>query len=153
MRLREALEPAHDRGEARLGEVVRGLERLAETQPVIFPVHPRTRARLRGEIAGVILAEPLGYLDFLGLEAAARVVVTDSGGVQEETSALGVRCFTLRSTTERPVTVRLGTNTLIRSLDEVPALLAEPKPGSAIPLWDGRAGERAARVLLDELGQ
>ena len=98
------------------------------------------------------LGPPLGYLDFLGLEAEARFVVTDSGGVQEETSALGVRCFTLRDSTERPITVTSGTNTLIRDLAEVPALLSEEKVGSEIALWDGHAGERAAAVLGMFLG-
>jgi UDP-N-acetylglucosamine 2-epimerase (non-hydrolysing) len=123
-------------------------------------VHPRTLAQLERDgldlilhAAGVRLAPPLGYHDFLGLEAEARFVVTDSGGVQEETSWLGVRCFTLRDSTERPITVTLGTNTLIRELGEIPGLLAREKPGSEIPLWDGNAGERAARVLLDELAE
>jgi UDP-N-acetylglucosamine 2-epimerase (non-hydrolysing) len=144
----------------RLDAVEDGLIALAGALPVLFPAHPRTLARLeasgadlRLRAAGVQLSGPLGYHDFLGLEAEARAVVTDSGGVQEETSALGVRCFTLRKSTERPVTVELGTNTLIRSLDEVPALLAEPKPGQSIPLWDGAAGRRAAEVLLRDLGQ
>ena len=142
----------------RLDAVEDGLIALAGELPVVFPAHPRTRTRLevsgadlRLREAGVQLSGPLGYHDFLGLEAGARAVVTDSGGVQEETSALGVRCFTLRSTTERPITVELGTNTLVRDLAEVPALLAEPKPGQPIPLWDGAAGQRAARALLHEL--
>lgn len=142
----------------RLAEVTDGLIELALDLPLIFPVHPRTLARLeasaddaRLQAAGVRLSQPLGYQDFLGLEAEARFVVTDSGGVQEETSWLRVRCFTLRSTTERPVTVTLGTNTLIAELAEIPALLAEPKPGLEIPLWDGKAGERAAGVLAEAL--
>jgi UDP-N-acetylglucosamine 2-epimerase (non-hydrolysing) len=83
-------------------------------------------------------------------------VITDSGGVQEETSALGVRCFTLRDTTERPVTVDLGTNTVLGARPEriadIPGLAAEPKPGAPIPLWDGAAGERAAAAILEETG-
>jgi UDP-N-acetylglucosamine 2-epimerase (non-hydrolysing) len=137
-----------------------GLRVLAAEMPVIFPVHPRTRARiadarLDGALRGVELTEPLPYVSFLGLQAAARLVLTDSGGVQEEASALGVRCFTLRDTSERPVTVELGTNTVLGARPEriaaIPALLAEPKPGSPIPLWDGRAGERAAGAILDAL--
>ena len=100
----------------------------------------------------VLLVEPLGYLDFLGLEARARLVLTDSGGVQEETSALGVPCFTLRDTTERPVTVRLGTNTLLGLRPARIATIADRvdnrPPAEPIPLWDGNAGARAAGALL-----
>lgn len=141
-----------------LSETVDGLVALAETCPVVFPVHPRTREHLsvggherRLVDAGVLLSGPLGYLAFLGLEAEARFVLTDSGGVQEETSALGVRCFTLRNQTEREVTVRLGTNTVLGARPDQIAGITEqletPKPGGPIPLWDGRAGERAAAVL------
>jgi UDP-N-acetylglucosamine 2-epimerase (non-hydrolysing) len=141
---------------SRLAEVTEGLAALAGDVPLVFPVHPRTLARLgddsRLRQAGVRVSPPLGYHDFLGLQAEARFVVTDSGGIQEEASWLRVRCFTLRDTTERPITVTQGTNTLIHAVDEIPALLAEDKPGGEIPLWDGKAGERAARVLLDELG-
>lgn len=128
---------------------------LAEEMPVVFPVHPRTREQLLriGHIAPLelLLTEPLDYLDFIGLEAEAAFVLTDSGGVQEETSALGVRCFTLRDSTERPVTVELGTNTLLggrpERIAEIPLLLDRPLPDQPIPLWDGRAGERAADEL------
>src|SRR5207244_42661 len=91
-----------------LPEVIEQLGRLAQELPVLFPVHPRTRKMLGGAPAppGVTLAEPLGYLDFLSALADARAVVTDSGGVQEETTYLGVPCFTLRASTERPVTIR-----------------------------------------------
>jgi UDP-N-acetylglucosamine 2-epimerase (non-hydrolysing) len=141
----------------KLRGVVDGLVALAAEQPVVFPLHPRTRrnlgadgeARLRG--AGVRVTEPLGYLDFLGLEADAAFVVTDSGGVQEETTALGVRCFTLRDSTERRVTEELGTNTVLGAtperLLEIPRLLERPKPGEVVPGWDGEAGGRAAAVL------
>jgi UDP-N-acetylglucosamine 2-epimerase (non-hydrolysing) len=130
-----------------------GLARIARELPVVFPVHPRTRSRL-GDTAvadGVVLTEPLPYLAFLGLESAARAVVTDSGGVQEETTALGVRCFTLRANTERPVTVEEGTNELLgldpARLAEVPRRLAEPRVARVPPLWDGHAGERAADAV------
>src|SRR5207249_4395967 len=130
----------------------------AEALPVVFPPHPRTQRRLvaagldqRLQRAGVLTVEPLGYLDFLGLESAARFVLTDSGGVQEETSALGVPCFTLRDTTERPITIELGTNTLLglepERIGDVPSLLATPRPAQQIPLWDGHAGNRAAEVI------
>lgn len=143
---------------ALLADTVDGLVTLAGTCPVVFPVHPRTREQLmaagherRLVDAGVLLSGPLGYLDFLGLEAEARFVLTDSGGVQEETSALGVRCFTLRNQTEREVTVDLGTNEVLGAdpskIAEIPRKLETPKPGGEIPKWDGRAGERAAAVL------
>jgi UDP-N-acetylglucosamine 2-epimerase (non-hydrolysing) len=135
-----------------------GLIALAASGPIVFPVHPRTRERLGNlglepalETAGVRLTGPLPYLAFLGLEAEARFVLTDSGGVQEETSALGVPCFTLRDSTERPITIELGTNTLLGArperIVEIPTLLEESRASEAIPLWDGRAGERAAAAL------
>jgi UDP-N-acetylglucosamine 2-epimerase (non-hydrolysing) len=147
---------------ALLRRTAAGLQELAETVPLVFPVHPRTKAQLVAvglepelTAAGVVLAEPLGYLDFLGLQAGARLVLTDSGGVQEETSALGVACFTLRSSTERPVTIDLGTDTLLGAepdrIREIPELLQRPARNSEIPLWDGHAGERAAQVLADFL--
>jgi UDP-N-acetylglucosamine 2-epimerase (non-hydrolysing) len=149
---------------ALLAATVDGLATLAADCPVVFPVHPRTREQLaagghdrRLESAGVILSRPLGYLAFLGLEAEARFVLTDSGGVQEETSALGVPCFTLRDTTERPITVELGTNTVLGATPEqiaaIPRLLESPKPAQPLPLWDGRAGERAAAVLQGFLAE
>jgi UDP-N-acetylglucosamine 2-epimerase (non-hydrolysing) len=128
---------------------------LARQLPVIFPVHPRTRARLGDDDvpAGLTLIDPVGYLDFLSLEADAAAVLTDSGGLQEETTYLGVPCFTLRDNTERPVTVRAGTNTLL-GLD--PARIADILPslddrGDAVaihpPLWDGRAASRVVDVF------
>jgi UDP-N-acetylglucosamine 2-epimerase (non-hydrolysing) len=131
--------------------------------PVVFPVHPRTRPqfsasgfdpqRLRDQ--GLVVCSPLSYLDFLALEAKAAFVLTDSGGIQEETSALGVRCFTLRDTTERPVTVELGTNTIL-GLDpdrirSIPQMTEAAPPHIQIPLWDGQAGPRAAQVIADFL--
>src|SRR5436190_11655707 len=144
----------------RLRAVAEALISLAEDLPVIFPVHPRTQSRLDrigfgrealGSI-GLRVCAPLGYLDFLALEAKARFVLTDSGGVQEETSALAVPCFTLRDTTERPVTVELGTNTILGADPEkvrsIPQLLdARTPPAEQIPLWDGKAGLRTARVI------
>lgn len=145
-----------------LAAAVGALGALAAEVPLVFPVHPRTLKRLQAagddrrlETAGVRVSPPLGYLDFLGLEADARFVVTDSGGVQEETSALGVRCFTLRSSTERPVTVELGTNTVLgaapAALARIPEMLAQPHESREIPLWDGGAGRRAAAVLRSSL--
>ena len=137
------------------------MERLAEVaseMPVVFPVHPRTRIML-DELGrnheGVILTEPVGYLDFLSLEADARAVLTDSGGIQEETTYLQVPCFTLRDNTERPVTVRAGTNTLLglapARIAEIPARLAEGagSGGEPPPLWDGRAAKRVADIVAE----
>jgi UDP-N-acetylglucosamine 2-epimerase (non-hydrolysing) len=141
-----------------LGPTMEVLAGIAESLPVIFPLHPRTKARLEATgFSGwgrVILAEPMDYADFIGLEAEARLVITDSGGVQEETTVLGVPCLTYRTTTERPITVELGTNELVgvdpaalqeagqRRLSEDPP--AEPPE---IPLWDGQAGPRAAAAI------
>jgi UDP-N-acetylglucosamine 2-epimerase (non-hydrolysing) len=98
------------------------------------------------------LTDPVGYLDFLSLEHEARAVLTDSGGIQEETTVVGVPCLTLRDNTERPETLD-GTNRLIRrgELRDVPRLLAEPTPGHIPELWDGHAGERAAAAIEDLL--
>jgi UDP-N-acetylglucosamine 2-epimerase (non-hydrolysing) len=132
------------------------LERLSDAYPVVFPMHPRTRARVDGRrngAAGLHLVAPVGYLDFLALQARAAGVITDSGGVQEETTFLGVPCFTLRENTERPVTLTHGTNRLlglrIEALRDVPALLdaAGPPAAAAPPGWDGRAAERIADAL------
>ena len=130
-----------------LAETVAALDEIAATLPVVFPVHPRTKKNL-GDVGRIVLMEPLPYLQFLSLEARASAVVTDSGGIQEETTVLGVPCFTLRANTERPETLE-GTNHLItrEQLREVPRLLKEPTPGRIPELWDGGAGERAARAI------
>ncbi len=130
-----------------LAETVAALDEIAATLPVVFPVHPRTKKNL-GDVGRIVLMEPLPYLQFLSLEARASAVVTDSGGIQEETTVLGVPCFTLRDNTERPETLE-GTNHLItrEQLREVPRLLKEPTPGRIPELWDGGAGERAARAI------
>jgi UDP-N-acetylglucosamine 2-epimerase (non-hydrolysing) len=141
-----------------LRETMAQLASLARTTPVLFPAHPRTIERLdsiRVDTRGITITRPLGYLEFLALESAAHFVLTDSGGVQEETSALGVRCFTLRDTTERPITIELGTNTLLglepERIAEIPRLLEEPRHTEPIPLWDGHAGDRAAQVIVEFL--
>jgi UDP-N-acetylglucosamine 2-epimerase (non-hydrolysing) len=136
------------------------LEALAGEVPVIFPVHPRTRKMIAGRrpTAGLHLSDPVGYLEFLSLEADAAAVLTDSGGVQEETTHLGVACFTLRANTERPVTIRLGTNTLLgldpARIADIPDLLAGGRdaPRQRPPLWDGHAATRIADVVVDRLG-
>ena len=136
--------------------IVKALSSVAETLPLIFPVHPRTRARLDGsglELGdNVHLTGPLAYMAFLDLWKDAALVLTDSGGLQEETSALGVRCLTLRNTTERPVTVTDGTNHLAgtdpqRIIADAAVLLAKPVSPRRPPLWDGRSAERIAAVL------
>jgi UDP-N-acetylglucosamine 2-epimerase (non-hydrolysing) len=132
---------------------------VARELPVVLPLHPRTRARIeeRGLSLppGVVATEPLPYIAFVSLETAAAGVVTDSGGVQEETTVLGVPCFTLRDNTERPVTITDGTNVLLgldpARLREVPALLAAPVRAARPPLWDGSAGERAAAAIEELL--
>ena len=143
-----------------LRRIVNALSGLASRLPIVFPVHPRTEGRLleaglgreRLRETGITLCPAVGYLDFLALEAEAAVVLTDSGGVQEETSALGVRCFTLRDTTERPITVEHGTNTVLgvdpEQVGRIPELLeTELRTVREIPLWDGQAGPRAATVI------
>jgi UDP-N-acetylglucosamine 2-epimerase (non-hydrolysing) len=139
-----------------LADAIAALDRVAAEMPVLFPVHPRTRKMLGPAGAGAVtLTDPVGYLDFLSLEADAAAVLTDSGGIQEETTYLGVPCFTLRDNTERPVTVRAGTNTLLglapERIAEIPKLLAaapgkRPQPPEK---WDGRAAQRLADILAD----
>ncbi len=143
-----------------LADALRGLEEIARELTVVFPVHPRTREAMRrgglAEPAGTVrLLEPLGYLEFLGLLADAAGTLTDSGGIQEEATYLGIPCYTLRDNTERPVTVELGTNTLLglrpERIHEIPRLIAADRaaPAAVPPLWDGQA----ARRLVDVLGR
>jgi UDP-N-acetylglucosamine 2-epimerase (non-hydrolysing) len=144
-----------------LGRLMGALAKLQRSLPVVFPVHPRTRKRLAeagmapelGHLPGLILCEPLGYLEFLGLTSQSALVLTDSGGLQEETTALGIPCLTLRENTERPITITDGTNTLVgtdpeRVLSEAEqAIAGRGKAGRIPPLWDGKASERIAAVL------
>lgn len=139
-----------------LSSLVAVLRSLAERLPLVFPVHPRTRARLEdcGLKTGdrVALTEPLGYLPFVGLMRHAGLVMTDSGGIQEETSVLDVPCVTLRANTERPITIRLGSNVLAgtdpeRVLDACLKQLDAPKRSRSIPLWDGRTAGRIVEAL------
>lgn len=142
-----------------LAAVLAVLAAVAASHPVLLPLHPRTRARLPPDVpAGVQVTEPLEYLDFIALEESARLVITDSGGVQEETSALGVPCVTYRTTTERSVTTTHGTNVLVGLDPEelrcvVAARLEEPPPAAlaGIPLWDGAAGPRAGSAIAEYL--
>ncbi|HEY0390421.1 MAG TPA: UDP-N-acetylglucosamine 2-epimerase (non-hydrolyzing) [Solirubrobacterales bacterium] len=140
-----------------LAETIERLAALAREMPVVFPVHPRTRTMMEAiasEHPGLMLCDPLGYIDFLSLLAEAGAVLTDSGGIQEEATYLGIPCFTLRDNTERPITITAGTNTLLgldpAAIAQIPAMLAErpserPEPP---PLWDGRAAERIADVVV-----
>jgi UDP-N-acetylglucosamine 2-epimerase (non-hydrolysing) len=140
-----------------LGPLIRMLAELAGTVDVVFPVHPRTRERIeRYGLAipeALRLVEPVGYLDFLSLQQAAAVVITDSGGIQEETTYLGVPCITVRANTERPITISHGTNVLAgpdpeRIRSETARVLARPRqPSSPPPLWDGQAGARIAEII------
>jgi len=146
--------------------LARALSLVSERLPVVFPVHARTRDSLRrlalfeslDHRTGLTLTEPLGYLDFLSLIARARLVITDSGGIQEETTVLGVPCLTLRTSTERPVTIWEGTNHLVNPDDAdgiaaaVDAVLAAPMPAARMPeLWDGQAGNRIVEAVVEWL--
>jgi UDP-N-acetylglucosamine 2-epimerase (non-hydrolysing) len=151
---------------ATLERLLRVLERIGERLPVVFPVHPRTRQKLSEfglseRVAGdaLRLVEPLGYLDFLRLYSGARLVLTDSGGIQEETTALGIPCLTLRENTERPITVEQGTNVVVgtdaeRILSAALAALERPRAETERlrlpPLWDGHAAERILDALLEK---
>ena len=152
--------PSNVDDEGMLERWVSVLERIGSDLPLVFPAHPRTAARLAsagldGRLAGsgVKVVEPLPYVEFISLVADSRLVLTDSGGIQEETTVLGVPCLTLRDSTERPVTVRLGTNKLVGVEPEAAIAAAEgvlsgpPASHSVPPLWDGRAAERIAQIL------
>ncbi|MEW5871939.1 MAG: UDP-N-acetylglucosamine 2-epimerase (non-hydrolyzing) [Chloroflexota bacterium] len=141
-----------------LGEILSALQNLSQQLPIIFPVHPRTRERMQHfglSAPGVRFLEPLGYLDFLALTQAAGLVLTDSGGIQEETTYLGVPCLTARPSTERPVTLASG-NRLVASqrqaiLDAVAQARAAPRSSARIPaLWDGHTAERIAAILHEQ---
>lgn len=147
--------------------VVEALRLLARFYPVVFPIHPRTREsfdrfgflEVLAATPGVQLAEPMGYFDFIGLVEACSVVVTDSGGIQEETTFLGVPCLTMRENSERPSTITLGTNLLIgsdlgRLESELEAIAARKyKTGSVPPLWDGKAAPRIVEDMEEFLSQ
>lgn len=139
-------------------EVLVALETIGKELPLLFPVHPRTRGHLTNLGAvegspGLRLIDPVGYLDFLALQRHAGFVITDSGGIQEESTFLGVPCLTLRENTERPITLTLGTNVLVgrdlKRLISETSLIVEGngKKGEIPPLWDGKAGERIADII------
>jgi len=148
--------PANVDDSAILRSILQSLLEVNRDLSVVFPAHPRTRQRIAefGLNAGQLrVLDPLPYVDFLGLQSRATVVITDSGGIQEETTYLGIPCLTVRENTERPITVSLGTNVLVgRDPDKLRAevslvLAGNAKKGSLPPLWDGRAGERIAALL------
>jgi UDP-N-acetylglucosamine 2-epimerase (non-hydrolysing) len=148
------------------GRILDALDVIQHDLPVIFPVHPRTRAILKEsplgrrveEMVGLRLIDPLGFLDFLKLMSEARLVLTDSGGIQEETTILGVPCLTLRENTERPITIEIGSNQLVGTdtgviLEAYRAVRdGGGTAGQQPPLWDGKAAVRIAEILLRELG-
>jgi UDP-N-acetylglucosamine 2-epimerase (non-hydrolysing) len=147
--------PANVDDPAVLEPLLSALDSLARACPLVLPAHPRTAQQLRdrGMSDRVRVIPPAGYLDFVALQASARLVLTDSGGVQEETTALGIPCLTLRDNTERPITVTEGTNQLVgRDPERIVAaalgVLAAPPPARAPALWDGHAGERIAAALI-----
>jgi UDP-N-acetylglucosamine 2-epimerase (non-hydrolysing) len=137
--------------------ILAAIAAIAARMPVVFPVHPRTRQRiaafgLEGALKNVILTEPLGYIDFLALTSHARLILTDSGGLQEESTALGIQCLTLRENTERPMTVTQGTNQVVGTeTDAILAgytrALAAQGPPLRPDLWDGATARRITRVL------
>lgn len=141
---------------ASLRRILDALIAISERLPILFPVHPRTRQRIAEfglNTEKLHLLEPIPYIEFLSLQSRATAVITDSGGIQEETTYLGVPCLTVRHNTERPITVTVGTNILVgedtaRLTTELQNILAgKSKKGSVPPLWDGRAGERIAEIL------
>jgi len=154
--------PSNVDDSADLERILKMLAAVGERLPVILPIHPRTRNRIAKSgvsLKNCKLLDPLPYLQFLTFQRYATVVITDSGGIQEETTFLGVPCLTLRKNTERPVTVDLGTNTLVGNdkdalVAEVEKILqGQGKRGSVPSLWDGHAAERIAKCLLGSLSR
>jgi UDP-N-acetylglucosamine 2-epimerase (non-hydrolysing) len=139
--------------------ILQAVRHIAAEMPVVFPVHPRTRARVRefgleSELDGTLMTEPLGYIDFLSLTSHAALILTDSGGLQEESTALAIPCLTLRDNTERPITVTDGTNRVVGTQTQdilrgfELALASNPSDARMPPLWDGHAAGRIADVLV-----
>jgi UDP-N-acetylglucosamine 2-epimerase (non-hydrolysing) len=151
---------------ALLRGILSAVGRIAERVPVVFPVHPRTRKNIEaaglalGERPGFVLCEPLGYLEFLSLTSRARLVLTDSGGLQEESTVLGIPCLTLRKNTERPITIEEGTNVLVGTDPETIFAEAEralgngERAGRRVPaLWDGQTAGRIVDAVMSRLGE
>jgi UDP-N-acetylglucosamine 2-epimerase (non-hydrolysing) len=153
--------PSNVDSQEKLAGILASIDAISTRIPVVFPVHPRTRQRLNGKAGAndsrFRIISPLGYLDFLCLLSRAAIVLTDSGGIQEETTALGVPCLTLRENTERPVTISEGTNTLVGTDPEkifqaaTDILAGKTKAGRIPRLWDGKAAERILEILLKSL--
>ncbi len=143
-----------------LKELMETLSRLAQERTLVFPVHPRTRKNIQKHgldsdmPQGLIITEPLGYIEFLSLMRYAELVITDSGGIQEETTYMGVQCITVRKNTERPVTIDVGTNHLVGTIMEkvektaLDILGGTTKPGRIPELWDGKAAKRIAEIIM-----
>ena len=149
--------PANVDDDDMLRSLLKALGEVGAQCPLLLPAHPRVAPALARAYVpeGVRVIEPLGYLDFLALQAGARMVLTDSGGVQEETTALGIPCLTLRDTTERPVTITEGTNVLVgrdpdRIIAEADRVLRHGVVARRPALWDGKAAERIADVLIED---
>ena len=153
--------PSNVDSQESLARIFAALSHIARQVPVVFPLHPRTRERIRAfgvEVSPAVqLYSPLGYLEFIALQKEALAVVTDSGGIQEETTFLGVPCFTLRDNTERPITLTQGTNRLVPEdeLGSLPELVSRVSPGRSgrehdpPALWDGKSGWRIASVIVE----
>lgn len=151
--------PANVDDDQKLAEIVSALQVIAEHLPMYWPVHPRTRKKINALNLSpqIHLLDPLGYRDFLHLQAKAALILTDSGGIQEESTVLGTQCLTIRDNTERPVTVESGTNRLAGTTKE--SILQawresndHPKTGTIPPLWDGKAGERSREAIRCHFG-
>ena len=147
--------PANVVDKKNLSNILQGMEKIAEKIPIVFPVHPRTAKSIKGKKAfkHIKFVEPLGYIDFIRLQQDARFVMTDSGGIQEETTVLGIPCLTLRDSTERPVTVVEGTNIVVGAdprnfvASAMKILNGEVKYGSIPEKWDGKAAERIVNSI------
>ena len=150
-----------------LGGILEALSEIAQEVPIIFPIHPRTKKmamqfgldryfNIGDEVKGIWLTEPMGYLEFLHLNMNARMVLTDSGGLQEETTVLGVPCITLRHNTERPITCVEGTNQVVGNhkaniLEAAKRVVSGDQQSGSIPeKWDGRAAQRIVRILIEK---
>jgi UDP-N-acetylglucosamine 2-epimerase (non-hydrolysing) len=147
-------------------KVISALEKIQKQIQIVFPIHPRTKARISEfgmaekfeRMTNFVVTEPLGYLDFLNLESNCKFVLTDSGGLQEETTVLGIPCLTLRENTERPVTITEGTNTLVGIdpekiiAESMKILSGKGKSGGIPKFWDGKAAGRIVEIIYRQRG-